>query len=152
MKLIAIVLLVLCNGSKLPASGAGSPANDRLAIVNFEERVVKADNSHDIAFYLNNLTSDWTAGTSWGTWYSKPQLLADLRDEPNNHVNRSSISGLKVRVYGDAAIATFAQTYDAIVLGRHRLRNVINTDTFIRQNGRWMLWASHTSMVPQVKP
>lgn len=133
--------------SILLAHVSPSSTSDRVAIANFEADEVKADAAGDISFYENNLTDDWTAGTSWGTWYTKKSLLSDLRDRANNHTNRSTISGLKVRVYGDAAVATFDQSYDAMVRGARRIRHVLNTDTFVKQDGRWMLTASHTSAV-----
>jgi hypothetical protein len=145
-----IVALNVGNPS-LGVSASPSALSDRAAIINFEAAVVKADASGDISFYENNLTNDWTGGTSWGTWYTKVALLHDLRNRAGNHVNRSTISGLKVRLYGDAAVATFDQSYDAIVLGMHRVRHVLNTDTFVKQNHRWMLAASHTSVVEPVK-
>ena len=147
-------LLVVAFGAvnkPVDANAIPTPAGDRAAIIRFENAVVMADASGDISFYENNLTDDWTGGTSWGTWYTKAALLHDLRNRVNNHVNKSTISGLKVRLYGDAAVATFDQSYDAIVLGMHRIRHVLNTDTFVRQNRRWMLAASHTSVVEPVR-
>jgi hypothetical protein len=150
--LLGIIVVALSAGSPPPSANASpSPASDRAAIINFEAAVVKADASGDISFYEDNLTDDWTGGTSWGTWYTKAALIHDLRNRASNHVNKSTISGLRVRLYGDAAVATFDQSYDAMVLGMHRIRHVLNTDTFVRQNHRWMLAASHTSVVEPVK-
>ncbi|HET9342322.1 MAG TPA: nuclear transport factor 2 family protein [Candidatus Eremiobacteraceae bacterium] len=143
--LLSLLVAIVAN-KPVDAQASPSPASDRAAIINFENAVVKADASGDISFYENNLTDDWTGGTSWGTWYTKAALLHDLRNRTNNHVNKSTISGLRVRLYGDAAIATFDQSYDAVVLGQRRIRHVLNTDTFVRQNHRWMLAASHTSV------
>ena len=150
---ILIFLVVTLNAVNQPPDANAHPStiSDRAAIENFEAAVVKADASGDISFYVDNLTDDWTGGTSWGTWYTKAALLHDLRNRVGNHVNKTRISGLKVRLYGDAAVATFDQSYDAMVLGVHRIRHVLNTDTFVKQNYRWMLAASHTSVVEPVK-
>ena len=60
-------------------------------------------------------------------------------------MNSEKISDLKVRSYGDAAVATYKDTYDAVVQGEHRTRTVIGTDTFVKLGGVWKQVASHAS-------
>jgi hypothetical protein len=106
-----------------------SAASDRAAIVSLEQEEVAEDMSGSISFYKNNLTEDYSAGTSWGSWYTKQSLLSDLRNQGKNHTNKSTISALKVRLYGDAAVATYDQSYDAVIRGERHIRHVINTGT-----------------------
>ena len=54
-------------------------------------------------------------------------------------------SGLKVRIHGDLAIATYSSTYDAMISGQHYARTVLCTDVLQQQNGSWMLMANHCS-------
>ena len=129
------------------SSGADSDAV--AAITKIYSDQVKADLSNDASFYQNILASDWTGGTSRGTWDTKQSLLSDLKDTKNNKVNSEKMSELKVRVHGDVAIATFKNTYDAIIKGQRYARTVICTDTFQRQNGSWSLLADHCSQAAQ---
>jgi hypothetical protein len=115
------------------------------AITKLENEIVKADLANDISFYQNILADDWTAGASLGTWYTKQSSLAEMKDTKNNKTNSESISDLKVRVHGDVAIATYKETYDSLIKGKHLARTVICTDTFQLQNGAWKLIASHAS-------
>ncbi len=56
------------------------------------------------------------------------------------------ISDLKVRSYGNIAIATFTDGYDGMVRGEDRVKTILSTDTWIRMNGQWKLVASHSSV------
>jgi ketosteroid isomerase-like protein len=115
------------------------------AITKLYNDSVKADLAGDSTFYQNWLADDWTGGSSRGTWDTKQSLLADMKDAKNNKTNSSSISELKVRVYGDVAIATYTTTYDALIKGQHYARTIISTDTLLRQNGAWKQIADHSS-------
>ena len=66
-------------------------------------------------------------------------------DTKNNKTNSEKISDLKVRVYGNAAVATYKDTYDAMIMGQHRATTVIGTDTFVKMGGEWKQVASHAS-------
>jgi ketosteroid isomerase-like protein len=56
------------------------------------------------------------------------------------------ISDLKVRVYGDTAIATYTDSYDGMIRGEHRVKSVLTTDTWVRMHGQWKLVASHSNV------
>jgi len=77
------------------------------------------------------------------TW--QPSTVADMKDVKNNKTTTQTLSGLKVRVHGDLAIATYSTTYDALIQGTRYARTVLCTDALQQQNGTWMLMASHCS-------
>ena len=116
------------------------------AITQFENDAVKADLAGDSSFYQKNYADNWTGGFSGGTWTTKESMLADMKDTANNKMNSEKINDLKIRVYGDTAIATYTATYDAMIRGEHRAKTVLSTDTFVRQNGAWKEVASHSSV------
>ena len=116
------------------------------AITQMENDSVKADLAGDTSFIEKNYADDFTMGFSGGIWETKPSMLADAKDSANNKMNREQISDLKVRVYGDTAIATYKDSYDAMIRGEHRVKTVISTDTFARQHGVWKQVASHSSV------
>jgi Domain of unknown function (DUF4440) len=117
------------------------------AITQFENDAVKADLAGDASFFQKNYADNWTGGFSGGTWTTKESLLADMKDPANNKMNSEEISDLKVRIYdNNTAIATYTDTYDGMVRGEHRVKTVLSTDTFVRQNGMWKEVAGHSSV------
>jgi ketosteroid isomerase-like protein len=115
------------------------------AITQMENDGVKASLAGDISFVQKTYADDWTGGFSGGIWTTKDSLLTDSKDTTNNKMNTQQISDLKVRVYGDStAIATYTNTYDGMIRGEHRIKTVLTTDTFVRQNGEWKAVASHS--------
>ena len=69
-----------------------------------------------------------------------------MKDTANNKMNSEEISNLQIRVYDDTAIATYTDTYDAMIRGEHRAKTVLSTDTFVRQDGAWKQVANHSSV------
>lgn len=119
------------------------------AITQMENDAVKADLAGDTSFVQKNYADDWTGGFSGGIWTTKESMLTDAKDTANNKMSSEQISDLKVRVYGDTAVATYTDTYDGLVRGEHRTKTVLTTDTFARQNGTWKEVASHSSVAKE---
>ena len=107
--------------------------------------VVHLNLAQDSSFYDRYLADGWTGGTSRGTWDTKRSLVADMNDTKNNKTKSESIRDVKVRDYGDTAIASYTSTYDSMIKGQHYARTIISTDTFVRQNGEWKQVAGHSS-------
>jgi len=120
------------------------------AITQMENDSVKADLAGDSSFVQKNYADNWTGGFSGGIWTTKESVLADMKDTANNKWNSQQISDLKVRLYGSTAIATYTDSYDAMVRGEHRVKTVLSTDTFVLQNGAWKEVASHSSVSSQI--
>ena len=115
------------------------------AISNLENDCVKADLASDPTFYQKVLAEDWTRGDSDGTYYTKAELLKLMADTKNIKTNSEKLSELKVRVYGNTAMATYKDTYDLMIKGEHRDHTIIATDTFVKKGGEWKQVASHGS-------
>ena len=129
-------------------SSQGQKATDSdavAAVTKIENDAIKAVLANDSSFYEKFLASDYTGGTSRGTWDTKPSMLADMKDPKNNKTNSQNLSDLKVRVHGDLAVATYSTSYDAVIRGQHYARTVLCTDVLQQQNGGWMLMANHCS-------
>ena len=136
--------IALCAG--LSAAQAQTTANaDVTAISNIERDAVKADLAGDPGFYQRVLAEDWTRGDSDGTYFTKPILLNLMADSNSIKTRSEEISELKVRVYGNTAVATYKDTYDLLIKGQRRAHSIIVTDTFIRMGGEWKQIASHGS-------
>ena len=138
---VAVLLLAPVIISKTVTSGGDAVA----AVTKLEHDAVKADLANDKAFYEKYLATDWTGGDSSGQWFTKQSMLKMMDDTKNNKMNSEKISDLKVRSYGTTAVATYKDSYDAMVLGEHRTRTVLSTDTFVKMGGVWKQVASHSS-------
>jgi 2',3'-cyclic-nucleotide 2'-phosphodiesterase (5'-nucleotidase family) len=143
----ASIVLLAALSSSSAAKKQPTTADAVAAITQFENNAVKADLAGDSSFFEKGYADNWTGGFSGGTWTTKESMLADMKDTANNKMNSEEISDLKVRIYGDnTAIATYTDTYDAMVRGEHRAKTVLSTDTFVRQNGVWTEVAGHSSV------
>ena len=117
------------------------------AISNLENDAVKADLAGDTTFYQKVLAEDWARGDSDGTFYTKADVLRLMSDRDSFRTNSEKLSDLKVRTYGETAVATYRDTYDILIKGEHRAHTIIATDTFVKTGGQWRQVASHGSEV-----
>jgi len=143
---IAIFVIALLAALGVVRAQTGGSADTVAAITKIENDGVKADLANDKAFYEKYYAEDWTGGDSGGTFFTKAEVLKMTDDPKNNKTNSEKLFDLKVRVYGNTAIATYKDTYDAMMLGQHRATTVIETDTFVKTGGMWKLVASHASV------
>src|SRR5438045_3206650 len=149
MILVLFASILLLAALSSISAAKKQPKNDDAvaAVTQFENDAVKANLAGDSSFYEKGYADDWTGGFSGGIWTTKASILADMKDAANNKMNSEQISDLKVRIYdNNTAIATYTDTYDGMVRGEHRVKTVLSTDTFVRQNGMWKLVAGHSSV------
>ena len=144
---ISVFVIALFAGLSVTLAQAGPTADVVTIISNLENDAVKADLAGDPAFYQNVLAEDWTRGDSDGTYYTKAELLKLMADTKNIKTNSEKLSELKVRVYGNTAVATYKDTYDILIMGEHRAHTIIATDTFVKMGGEWKQVVSHGSAV-----
>lgn len=142
---ISIVVFALLAGLGEARAQTGAKADSVAAASKLENDAVKADLAGDKSFYQKVLAEDWTGGDSEGTWFTKADLLKMMADSQNNKTNSEKLTDLKVRVYGSTAVATYKDTYDMMLMGKHRARTIIGTDTFVKMGGEWKQVASHGS-------
>jgi hypothetical protein len=148
LTIFALAVMLVAVGS-VASMKKQSDAEVVAAITQMENDGVKADLAGDSSFMEKNYADDFTGGFSGGRWETKESLLTDAKDTANNKMTSEQISDLKVRVYGDTAIATYKDSYDAMIRGEHRVKTVISTDTFVRLHGVWKEVASHSSVAAE---
>jgi len=136
----AVVLSLIASGVSVAQENKASVV---AIITKIENDSTKADLANDKTFYEKILADDYMQGTSDGVWWTKADILKQFADPAKNKTNKEEISDLKVRVYGSTAIATYTDSYDALINGEHQVRTVIVTDTFVKIGGEWKLVASH---------
>lgn len=128
---------------------SGSVPDAVKEIEQWEQGARDADLKADATFYERGLADDWTGGTSWGSLQTKDILVSDLKDPKENITTKETLTDMHVRVYGDTAIATCTESYDALIHGKKTVKTIITTDTFIKRDGRWIQVAAHSSLVPE---
>ncbi len=144
---ISLVVVGMLAGLAVTRAQTGAKPDAVAAVTKLENDAVKADLANDKAFYEKVLADNWTGGDSGGTWFTKADVMKLYDDPEHNKTNSEKISELKVRVYGNTAVATYKDTYDSLLKGEHRARTVIGTDTFVKIGGEWKQVASHASTV-----
>jgi len=142
---ISLLAIALFAGLSVTRAQTMAQTDIVTTISNLENDGVKADLAGDTAFYQKALAEDWTRGDSDGTYYTKAELLKLMADTKNIKTNSEKLSELKVRVYGNTAVATYKDTYDILIRGEHRAHTIIATDTFVKMGGEWKQVASHGS-------
>src|ERR1039457_4600119 len=106
LTIFALAVMLAAVGS-VASMKKQSDAEVVAAITQMENDSVKANLAGDSSFIEKNYADDFTEGFSGGRWETKESLLADAKDTANNKMTSEQISDLKVRVYGDTAIATY---------------------------------------------
>jgi hypothetical protein len=143
---ISVVVIALFAGLSVARAQTAATADVVTAISNLENDAVKADLAGDPAFYQKVLAEEWTRGDSDGTYFTKAVLLNLMADTKSIKTNSENISELKVRVYGNTAVATYKDTYDLLIKGERRAHSIIVTDTFVKMGSDWKQVASHGSV------
>jgi len=104
----------------------------------------------DTAVLERILADDFVGVDPKGPVYDKRKMIADTRESPkffvSNHLNQ-----VKVRFYGDTAIAQGDETWERRSGERGRF---VWIDTWLRRNGRWQIVAAVDVSAPErvVKP
>ena len=143
--LISLFVIALFAGLGVTRAQTGTNADVVATITNLESDAVKADLAGDTAFYQKALAEDWTRGDSDGTFYTKAEVMKLMADAKDFKTNSEKLSELKVRVYGNTAVATYKDTYDILIRGEPRAHTIIATDTFVKMGSAWKQVASHGS-------
>ena len=146
---ISLFVIALFAGLGVTQAQTGTNADAVATVTNLENDAVKADLAGDTAFYQKALAEDWTRGDSDGTFYTKAEVMKVMADANDFKTNSENLSELKVRVYGNTAVATYKDTYDILFKGEHRAHTIIATDTFVKMGGEWKQVASNGASVPK---
>jgi ketosteroid isomerase-like protein len=102
----------------------------------------------DASWFERNFASDYSGvGSSTGRGYNKAGELAELKND-KTVTESAELSGLNIRVDRNSAIVTGVNH----IKGRDEKNQPIDyrvrfTDTFIRRDGRWQVWASQATRI-----
>lgn len=115
-------------------------------VLRLELELEAASNRQDASPHRRLFTEDWSGVNSRGKQFNKAQALALIE---SSTFTARVLDSLRVRVYGEAAVATGRLTFSGTIEGMQFTdRRVLFTNTWIRKQGRWLLVASHITSVP----
>jgi len=91
------------------------------------------------------LADDFQGVDPKGILYDKSKMIADTRRAPQSFVS-NRLNEVKVRFYGDTAIAQGDETWERRTGERGRF---VWTDTWVRRNGHWQIVAAEDLVAPE---
>ena len=102
----------------------------------------------DAAVLKRIIADDWLE-TSWdGTSFGKAKAIADLA---SGSIGSESMDPIKVRVFGDTAIVTTADTEPSSSPEDNGSAHYVWTDVYLKRNGQWQAVSTQGSKVPSSK-
>ncbi len=133
-------------------SNAGHRLGDMGQLFYMEQDWNDADVNNDVAWFERNLAYDYSSVSSrTGALADKAEDVADVRTRKVK-LTAAVLSDVNVRVSGDTAVVTGVNhvtgTDDKSQAFDRRMRF---TDTFIRRDGRWQVWATQATLIADKK-
>jgi hypothetical protein len=147
---IPVLLLVLAVGAFAGAqkdqARQGSEASTR-ALVDIENKWVEALVKSDIGT-LDSIFADTYVDTDEHSRRSGKEDVFSFLKSGDLKLDSIKLSDMQVHLYGEAAVVIGSAVQAGNFLGGPLATNVIFTDTFVKQNGKWRAVASHRSVAP----
>ncbi len=142
---MVLVALVMAAAATHTSSATTSAAADEIREA--ERALLRAAVDGDTAAARRLLAPDFQLIDVLG----EPETRNDYLDTVAGAIDFVAIkpvSPIKVRLYGNTAVARFQATYE-VVAGSDRLKHgAWTTDVFERRKGRWLLVWAHTTPTP----
>jgi len=143
MLIVAGVALVSC----LAAAEVRQAPDHVATIVELEQRLAAAWLKGDRAFIEALLASDWTVTDPSGRTLGRQQVLDQTFLTTDRKIEAMSVDDVKVRVFGDTAVATGRTRATGSYRGNAASVVLRFTDVFVRRDGRWQIIVSQGTTV-----
>lgn len=131
-------------------SFAAAAADDKSQLLDMERQWNEALKTHNVAWIEKNFAEDMTDVSSGnGALHSKAEDIAMMKEDKTVYESLE-LSDLKARVEGNAGVVTGVNH----LKGRDETGQPFDlrlafTDTYIKRDGRWQVWATqHTRVKP----
>jgi ketosteroid isomerase-like protein len=107
-----------------------------------------AESSLDLDFLSRLYAGELSVASPEGRIASKEALLGNLKLSSESIKRFFRLEQLRVRVIGETAIVTGINNIEVRVGEQARRSKIRFTDTYIRRQGNWQLFATHSSRIP----
>ncbi len=142
--LVVVVFAALALGQTATASQQATSDKDAAQLKEIEQKWFDAMSHGDIT-YLEGITApDFTYTGPTGEIMSRTQLTDSIKTSKLK-VESGNVGDLNVRFYGSAAVVTGTYTQKGTQDGKPFTETGRFTDTFIKQDGKWLAVATHAS-------
>lgn len=147
MKTFSVALLALIAMSAvLLAQDKSSTTNDEIQITQLERAWNQAEARHDAAA-VTNIVADTLSYIDFdGSIMNKAEYVKDVTSTAYQ-ADHLYDEGLKVVVYGNAAVVTGVYRETGNTKGKNYVHRVRYTDTWIRRAGVWQCVASQNTLI-----
>jgi uncharacterized protein (TIGR02246 family) len=133
------------------ATAAASPTeNVEQVITKMEREWAEALVKADVATLDRMMADDWLMTTWDGQTVPKAQSIEEFKSGVSK-LTAADIDNLKVRVFGDTAVATIGQTEKGTYKGKDSSGRYLYTDVWVKRNGKWQAVATHGTKVEPPK-
>jgi ketosteroid isomerase-like protein len=135
------------------ADSSQSKNADEQALIDIEYQWANAYVSGDAEKLASILSRDYIQTNTRARVTDKEEEVSDLRKGTFRY-EKFETTQMKVQLYGNAAVVTglIAAKGTDKASGKTIEGHMRMTDTFIRQDGRWQVVASQTTLVPEPSP
>jgi uncharacterized protein (TIGR02246 family) len=139
------VLGLLALGNVTISRAEGSSGDIEKAIAALEKQWTQAETANNADLIAPLLADKFTITESEGQVLDRTAFLAEERSD---QYSSSEIDDLKVRVFGDTAIANYALRQKYTSKGKAHDSHTRETDTWVKMpNGAWQCVAAHGSKI-----
>jgi ketosteroid isomerase-like protein len=112
-----------------------------------EGQWAEADVKGDTTAVERILADDFVGVAPDGTFYDKAEEIKNTREDNGNTLS-NHVNEVKVRFFGDTAVAQGTETWERR-LGEPRKGSYVWTDTWVKRNGKWQIVAAEDLLAPE---
>src|SRR5713226_4852787 len=139
-----ILLVAIC--LPIAAQRENVAGDESTRVLSLENAWNQAEVKHDARALSLLLAETFEYTDSDGSFMNKSHWLAHVKNEVDQYEQLGN-SGMKVHVYGNAAVVTGEYREKMRVRGKRVMRSGRFTDTWIQQNGEWKCVASQETLI-----
>ena len=141
-----VVILLASVATALPRQSS-TEKDAESYIIESERQWVESVVTGDTSVVERIVADDFVGVDTDGSFYDKAKQISETRELPKQFVSNRLID-VKVRLYGDAAVARGTESWVRRT-GTPLRGRWVWTDTWIRRNGKWQVVAAQDVTVPE---
>jgi hypothetical protein len=148
---VALAAVLSCLGTIVPEARAQLTRADSLTLTVLTIELLNAIANGDAASSARHLAPSWFITDNEGRRLTRAEFLREVRTVGSAPKGRMRLN--EWHVVGTATVAVVSYTIDeeSEYRGQHVRTRQRSTDTYIRENGRWLMLASHISALPTTR-
>ena len=146
LRIVTMLLSMLIAISTVSSAQASNSSSDARVLLRLEDAWTAAVVKRDAAFFRRNLHPDYVYSDERGT-FNKEQVIAEQTGGADT-VTSAENQDMHAHVHGSAAAVT-----GILIIRGHRNSGKFEhryryTDSFVRESGRWLMFASQDYEIP----